>query len=160
MSVRPHGEVQRNRDNDDNRVYSLCPQTGGVAALSNALLGSEARRERDPGAGGGASAVGGGDVDSDVGGVREALSSVSERNDQHTAEDHRRPFPGCQKRKLQMHRKPCKVFARFVKSYVCVVDEFGCHGFGARRHVCDREARFPAPRSCLAYLYSYIKRLK
>lgn len=122
MSVRPDGKMQRNRHSDINRVYPWRSETRGVTALSHALSGTEARRERYPGAGGGASAVGRGDVDSGGGGVREAFSAVFERNDEHTAENHRRPIPRCQKRKLQMHSKLCPECARFVKTCVVVVD--------------------------------------
>ena len=119
MFRRPDGKMQRNRDCDNHRVYSLCPEARGMPALSHALLGSEARGERDPGAGGGASAVGHGDVDSDAGAVREAFSALSDRNDQHTAENHRRPLPRREKRKLQMHCQLCTVCTRFVRAFFC-----------------------------------------
>lgn len=73
----------------------MCPEAGGIAALSHALLGSAIWGEGDPGASGGTSPVGRGNADSNSGSVREEFSTLSERSDQHTAENHRRPFPRC-----------------------------------------------------------------
>lgn len=118
MFVRSHGAMQRNCYHDHNRIYPLCPKTGGVPALSHALPGAEARGKGDPGTGRGAAVVVCGDVDPDFGGVWQTSSAVSQRNGEHTSENHRRPFPGCQEGKLHLHHKLCKMCTRFVAPVV------------------------------------------